>query len=79
MVFELYKITVDRRHLSLIADYMTFDGSYKPFNRQSLATNTSVFQKMSFETSMHFLRNAVVNGNVFSYMLFLLHFALCKR
>ena len=32
-VFKAYGIDVDKRHLNLIADYMTFDGSYKPFNR----------------------------------------------
>ena len=32
-VFSAYGITVNPRHLSLIADYMTFDGTYKPFNR----------------------------------------------
>ena len=32
-VFGAYGIDVNPRHLSLIADYMTFDGTYKPFNR----------------------------------------------
>ena len=32
-VFKPYGIDVDKRHLTLIADYMTFDGTYKPFNR----------------------------------------------
>jgi DNA-directed RNA polymerase I subunit RPA1 len=62
-VFELYKITVDRRHLSLIADYMTFEGTFKPFNRLALETNTSPLQKMSFETTMHFLRNAILEAS----------------
>jgi len=61
-VFALYNITVDRRHLSLIADYMTFEGRYKPFNRLGLETNTSPLQKMSFETAMQFLRSSVVDG-----------------
>lgn len=30
-VFQVYGITVDPRHLLLIADYMTFDGSFKYF------------------------------------------------
>ena len=29
-VFRVYGIAVDYCHLSLIADYMTFDGTYKP-------------------------------------------------
>ena len=32
-VFKPYGIDVDKRHLTLIGDYMTFDGTYKPFNR----------------------------------------------
>jgi DNA-directed RNA polymerase I subunit RPA1 len=61
-VFELYQITVSRRHLSLIADYMTFEGCFKPFNRGSLTTCVSPLQNMSFETTMHFLHDAIVNG-----------------
>jgi len=61
-VFELYKITVDRRHLSLIADYMTYEGAFKPFNRLALESNTSPLQKMTFETSMHFLQSALIEG-----------------
>ena len=34
-VFRAYGIHVDSRHLTLIADYMTFDGTYRPFNRVS--------------------------------------------
>jgi len=66
-VFALYNIAVDRRHLSLIADYLTFEGRYKPFNRLGLETNTSPLQKMSFETAMQFLRSSVVDGTVHSY------------
>jgi DNA-directed RNA polymerase I subunit RPA1 len=32
-VFDVYGIEVDYRHLSLIADFMTQNGTYKPFNR----------------------------------------------
>ena len=32
-VFDVYGINVDYRHLSLIADYMTNNGAYRPFNR----------------------------------------------
>ena len=65
-MFALYNIAVDRRHLSLIADYMTFEGRYKPFNRLGLETNTSPLQKMSFETAMQFLRSSVVDGMIMS-------------
>lgn len=39
------------RHLSLIADYMTRNGGFSPFNRMGLASSTSPFTKMSFETT----------------------------
>ena len=33
MVFGVYGISVDTRHLSLISDFMTFNGEYRAFNR----------------------------------------------
>lgn len=63
-VFKVYNITVDHRHLSLIADYMTFEGTYKPFNRIGLESHSSPLQKMSFETTMHFLKMATITGAV---------------
>lgn len=62
-VFAAYGIEVDYRHLSLLADYMTFEGSYKPFNRMSMDTCPSPFQKMTFETTMQFLINASIQGS----------------
>jgi DNA-directed RNA polymerase I subunit RPA1 len=32
-VFGVYGISVDPRHLSLIGDFMTFNGDYRAFNR----------------------------------------------
>lgn len=61
-VFKVYGIEVDKRHLSLIADYMTFDGSYKPFNRVGIENNPSPLQQMTFETAMGFLRSATLGG-----------------
>ncbi|XP_071952689.1 DNA-directed RNA polymerase I subunit RPA1-like [Antedon mediterranea] len=61
-VFKVYGITVDPRHLSLIADYMTFEGVYMPFNRTGLETNASPLQKMTFESTMHFLKEATIHG-----------------
>ena len=63
-VFRVYNIAVDHRHLSLIADYMTFEGTYKPFNRVGLEAHSSPLQKMSFETTMHFLKMATMTGAV---------------
>merc|ERR1719495_143650 len=61
-VFNVYGIEVDKRHLSLIADYMTFDGTYKPFNRIGIENNPSPLQQMTFETAIGFLRSATLGG-----------------
>lgn len=63
-VFNVYGITVDPRHLSLISDYMTFDGSFKPLNRKGIETSASPLQQISFESAMTFLKTAVINGRV---------------
>ncbi|KAG7096730.1 hypothetical protein E1B28_004143 [Marasmius oreades] len=62
-IFGLYKIQVDRRHLELIADYMTFDGGYKPFNRKGISTNPSPLLKASYETTAAFLSDATLHGD----------------
>lgn len=63
-MFKVYGIAVDYRHLSLIADYMTYDGQYKPFNRIGMETNSSPLQQMSFETTIHFLKRAAIAGDL---------------
>nr|OQO30304.1 hypothetical protein B0A51_03130 [Rachicladosporium sp. CCFEE 5018] len=63
-VFAGHGISVDVRHLTLIADYMTRDGEYKAFNRMGFRGNVSPFMKMSFETTVGFLREAVLGGEV---------------
>ncbi|KAH9943303.1 beta and beta-prime subunits of DNA dependent RNA-polymerase [Epithele typhae] len=62
-VFAVYKIDVDMRHLELIADYMTFDGGYKPFNRKGISTNPSPLLKASYETTAAFLSDATLHGD----------------
>ncbi|KII94929.1 hypothetical protein PLICRDRAFT_169633 [Plicaturopsis crispa FD-325 SS-3] len=62
-VFGAYKIDVDMRHLELIADYMTFDGGYKPFNRKGLSTNPSPLLKASYETTASFISDATLYGD----------------
>ncbi|KIK67830.1 hypothetical protein GYMLUDRAFT_1014032 [Collybiopsis luxurians FD-317 M1] len=62
-VFGIYKIQVDRRHLELIADYMTFEGGYKPFNRKGISTNSSPLLKASYETTAAFLSDATLHGD----------------
>jgi DNA-directed RNA polymerase I subunit RPA1 len=54
-VFGVYGIGVDTRHLSLIADFMTFSGDYRACNRMGISSSTSPFLKMSFETATNFL------------------------
>lgn len=55
-------IEVDPRHLSLVADYMCFEGVYKPLNRHSIRSNSSPLQQMTFETSYKFLKQATMLG-----------------
>jgi len=62
-VFKVYGIAVDYRHLSIIADYMTFEGGYKPFNRSGMDKSSSPYQKMSFETTSVFLTDATMCGD----------------
>ncbi|KAI1104433.1 beta and beta-prime subunits of DNA dependent RNA-polymerase [Jackrogersella minutella] len=62
-VFEGHGISVDKRHLNLIGDYMTRNGGFTPFNRNGLKGNVSPFTKMSFETTLSFLKDAVLDGD----------------
>ncbi|KAF6830321.1 DNA-directed RNA polymerase I subunit rpa1 [Colletotrichum musicola] len=62
-VFGGHGISVDNRHLNLIADYMTRNGDFTPFNRNGLRGNVSPFTKMSFETTLSFLKDAVLDGD----------------
>ncbi|GAA6000406.1 hypothetical protein JCM10207_007999 [Rhodosporidiobolus poonsookiae] len=62
-VFSVYGIGVDYRHLIIIADYMTCEGGYKPFNRTGLSNNSSPFLKASFETTSGFVSEAALYGD----------------
>ncbi|XP_029917745.1 DNA-directed RNA polymerase I subunit RPA1 isoform X2 [Myripristis murdjan] len=62
-VFAVYGIEVDPRHLSLVADYMCFEGVYKPLNRHAIQSNSSPLQQMTFETSYKFLKQATMMGS----------------
>lgn len=62
-VFKTYAITVNMRHLELIADMMTREGTYLAFSRQGVDSSTSPFLKMSFETTCGFLTKAVLDGD----------------
>lgn len=64
-VFKSYGISVNIRHLTLIADFMTHTGSYRPMNRTgSIADSTSPFIKMCFETAGNFIVEAAYHGQV---------------
>uniref|UniRef100_A0A1D1Z0S6 DNA-directed RNA polymerase subunit n=1 Tax=Anthurium amnicola TaxID=1678845 RepID=A0A1D1Z0S6_9ARAE len=63
-VFDYYKISVDIRHLSLIADFMTANGDYRPMNRIGVFHSTSPFSKMTFETATKFIVQAASHGEV---------------
>lgn len=60
----VYGIKVDPRHLSLIADYMTFNGTFEPLSRKGMESSASPLQQISFESSLVFLKNATMRGNV---------------
>ncbi|CAK7568231.1 MAG: hypothetical protein SEPTF4163_006216 [Sporothrix epigloea] len=62
-VFVSHGIGVDNRHLNLIGDFMTRGGDYMPFNRYGLKGNVSPFTKMSFETTLAFLKDALIDGD----------------
>lgn len=62
-VFGAYNIDVDIRHLELIADYMTFDGGYKPFNRKGISTHSAPLLKASYETTASFISDATLHGD----------------
>ena len=61
-VFGVYGIEVDPRHLSLISDYMTFNGDYKPMNRRGMVDGSSAFLQMSFETTTSFMTEAAMHN-----------------
>lgn len=60
-VFQGHSIAVDNRHLNLIGDVMTHSGGFRAFNRNGLVKDSSSpFAKMSFETTVGFLKDAVL-------------------
>ena len=61
-VFQAYGINVDARHLTLVADYLTQGGRFKPMNRAGMDMHGSPLMKMSFETVGAFLNSALLRG-----------------
>ncbi|XWS43173.1 hypothetical protein CRYUN_Cryun16bG0080100 [Craigia yunnanensis] len=64
-VFTSYGIAVNIRHLTIIADFMTHSGRYRPMSRLGgIAESISPFSKMSFETASKFIVEAAKHGLV---------------
>ncbi|GAB4843833.1 hypothetical protein Ancab_013795 [Ancistrocladus abbreviatus] len=64
-VFSHYGVSVDMRHLTLIADFMTHDGGYRPLSRSgAIAESISPFAKMTYETASKFIVDAASHGEV---------------
>lgn len=61
-VFGGHGISVDSRHLNLIADVMTRGGGFTAFNRTGISDHVSPFLKMSFETTCNFLKEATMES-----------------
>ncbi|XP_042002594.1 DNA-directed RNA polymerase I subunit 1-like [Salvia splendens] len=62
-VFDIYGVKIDYRHLSLIADYMTHTGGYRPMSRHGcISESISPFLKMSFEMASKFIVEAASLG-----------------
>ncbi|KAL8779785.1 MAG: hypothetical protein Q9213_006770 [Squamulea squamosa] len=62
-VFKSHSISVDMRHLNLIADFMTRGGGFSPFSRIGMGGAVSPFMKMSYETTLKFVASAVLEGD----------------
>lgn len=67
-VFGVYGIEVNPRHLTLVADHMMNTGSIQPFSRGAMTFNASPLQKMSYETTLKFMRDAVVKGKFIPFI-----------
>nr|XP_039269358.1 DNA-directed RNA polymerase I subunit RPA1-like [Styela clava] len=61
-VFGAYGIQVNKRHLSLVADYLCFSGKYNGFNRAGIDNCASPLQQMTYESTVTFLRDAALAG-----------------
>ena len=63
-VFDVYSIKVNKRHLGLIADYITFQGKYRSFSRVGISYSSSPLLKMTYETTLQFLMEACETKSV---------------
>jgi len=60
-VFAVYGICVDPRHLALIADFMTYNGEFKPMSRIGMMDISSSLLQMSYESTSVFMIDAALN------------------
>jgi len=63
-VFDAYGISIDKRHLQLIADYVTNSGEWLGMSRHTMKKCSSPMQQMSFETTTQFLTHASMHGSI---------------
>ncbi|KAJ8767918.1 hypothetical protein K2173_020858 [Erythroxylum novogranatense] len=62
-VFSSYAVSVNERHLTLIADFMTHTGEYRAMSRVGgISDSVSPFSKMTFETASKFIVEAALHG-----------------
>ncbi len=54
IVFRVYGIGVDHRHLGLIGDYMTYSGEYRAMNRISMSNSPSPLLKVKLCLQIEF-------------------------
>lgn len=64
-MFKAYGITVDSRHLTLIASHITSGGEYRAFTRTGMKDSTSPLQQMSFETATEYIKTAALQGSIY--------------
>ncbi|CDS42506.1 DNA directed RNA polymerase I subunit RPA1 [Echinococcus multilocularis] len=58
-VFSHYGISVNSRHLGLVADYLTKTGAYRAFNRRTMDFHPSPMQRITFETATNVLKSVI--------------------
>jgi DNA-directed RNA polymerase I subunit RPA1 len=61
-VFSVYGISVDPRHLFVLADFMTSEGGFRAMSRHGMASASSPLLKITFETSTNFMTNCLLYG-----------------
>lgn len=64
-VFDSYGISVNKQHLSLVADFMTHTGEYRPNEPNwGISESISPLSKMSYETASQFIVETAMHGEV---------------